>query len=284
MNRVKFDDKKFYNFAVALLGALLLAINFNVFLKPNNLVISGVSGLSLVVNHFSGMDTSLFIAIANVLLIILSIAALGYKSSIRTIIGSIAYSIFLFLTEDINASLGIYFDDFIMNIIVGGTLSGVAAGLIYRSGYTSGGSDVLTMIVAKYGKKDVGKSQLIINSIVVILGGLVFGITLVFYAVLYNYIESIIIDKVQLGFGSTKKFLICTDKPQELKDYIIKVLHSDVTEFDVTGAYSNKKKKMLMCTISTKRYLELQEVIKAIDDDAFITISECYNVLGGTKS
>lgn len=284
MNRVKFDSKILLVFSVALIGILLRAVAFNLFFKPQNLVVSGVSGLSLVVNHFTQMDTSLFILVANVGLIILSIAALGWKSSFRTIIGSLAYTLFVYMTEDISTILNIQFQEYLMYVIVGGVLYGVSAGLIYKTGYTSGGTDVLTMVLSKYGKKEVGKSQLVINTIIVMSGGLVFGITMVIYAVIANYIESILIDKVQLGFSPTKKFMIGTDKANEVKEYITKVLNSGVTEFECKGGYSNKKKTMLMCTISTKRYLELKEVIQAIDDDAFIVVSDCYDVLGGTKS
>ena len=284
MHRVKFDRKILLVFSVALIGILLRAVAFNLFFKPQNLVVSGVSGLSLVVNHFTQMDTSLFILVANVGLIILSIAALGWKSSFRTIIGSLAYTLFVYMTEDISTILNIQFQEYLMYVIVGGVLYGVSAGLIYKTGYTSGGTDVLTMVLSKYGKKEVGKSQLVINTIIVMSGGLVFGITMVIYAVIANYIESILIDKVQLGFSPTKKFMIGTDKANEVKEYITKVLNSGVTEFECKGGYSNKKKTMLMCTISTKRYLELKEVIQAIDDDAFIVVSDCYDVLGGTKS
>ena len=284
MNRVKFDSKILLVFSIALIGILLRAVAFNLFFKPQNLVVSGVSGLSLVVNHFTQMDTSLFILVANVGLIILSIAALGWKSSFRTIIGSLAYTLFVYMTEDISTILNIQFQEYLMYVIVGGVLYGVSAGLIYKTGYTSGGTDVLTMVLSKYGKKEVGKSQLVINTIIVMSGGLVFGITMVIYAVIANYIESILIDKVQLGFSPTKKFMIGTDKANEVKEYITKVLNSGVTEFECKGGYSNKKKTMLMCTISTKRYLELKEVIQAIDDDAFIVVSDCYDVLGGTKS
>lgn len=284
MNRVKFDSKILFVFSIALIGILLRAVAFNLFFKPQNLVVSGVSGLSLVVNHFTQMDTSLFILVANVGLIILSIAALGWKSSFRTIIGSLAYTLFVYMTEDISTILNIQFQEYLMYVIVGGVLYGVSAGLIYKTGYTSGGTDVLTMVLSKYGKKEVGKSQLVINTIIVMSGGLVFGITMVIYAVIANYIESILIDKVQLGFSPTKKFMIGTDKANEVKEYITKVLNSGVTEFECKGGYSNKKKTMLMCTISTKRYLELKEVIQAIDDDAFIVVSDCYDVLGGTKS
>lgn len=283
MNRVKFDGKILLNFAFAMLGVLIMALTFNICYAPNNLVISGVSGLSIVANYISGIEPALFITIANVLLIILSIVALGFKSSIKTIIGSLAFSLFVYLTKDANTALNIHFDETLMYLIVGGVSTGLGAGLIYKNGYSSGGTDVLTLVLAKYGKIQLGKSQLTINTIVVLIGGLVFGATMIIYAIIVNYIESLVIDKVQLGFSGSKMFYIRTDHPEEVKKLITKKLHSGVTELEVTGGYSSKKQTLLMSTISTKKYIELKNKIKEIDDEAFIVISECYDVLGGTK-
>lgn len=283
MNRVKFDDKILFNFAMAMLGVLILALTFNICYEPNNLVVSGVSGLSIVVNHLTGIEPSIFITIANIFLIVLSVLALGFKSSIKTIIGSLAYSFFVYLTRNINIYLNISFDEMIMYLILGGFCTGLGAGLIYKYGYSSGGTDVLTLVLSKYTKTPIGKSQLAINIMVVLSGGILFGMNMIIYAVLVNYIESIVIDKVQLGFNGSKMFYIRTDKPEEVKHLITKTLRSGVTELEATGGYSSQKQKLLMCTISSKKYLELRDKIMEIDNDAFIVISECYDVLGGTK-
>lgn len=283
MKRVKYDDKILLDFAFMLVGTLLIALTFNICYLENNLVISGVSGLSIIVNQISNIEPSIFIAIANLFLIILSIVALGIKSSLRTIIGTIFYTAFVYLTRDINLFLNIYFDEIFMYLLVGGLCTGLGAGLLFKHGYSSGGTDILTMVMAKYSKRELGKSQLIINSIIVVCGGLVFGATMIIYAILVNYIESIVIDKVQLGFSSSKMFYIGTDKADEMIDFITRDLKTGVTLLESKGGYSRKKGNLIMCTVSSKRYIDLKQNIKRIDKDAFIVVSECYEVFGGKR-
>ena len=208
------------DFLMMLLGAFLLAFTFNVFYAPNNFVISGISGLSIVVNHISGIEPSLFIAIVNVLLLILSVASLGLKSSIRTIIGSAFFTLFVYLTRDFNTLLNIEFNDYIMYALVGGVLTGLGAGIVYKYEYSTGGTDILVLVSSKYSKRELAKCQLFVNTIIVLIGGFTFGAPMIIYAILVNYIESLVMDKVLLGIVGSKVFYIGTDNVNKVKEFI----------------------------------------------------------------
>ena len=103
------------------------------------------------------------------------------------------------------------------------------------------------------------------------------------YSILITFMSTYLVDKILIGISASKTFFIQTNKIDEVKSFIIDVIESGVTELDSHGAFSHKKKRMLMCVVSTERYSLLKNAIKEIDPDAFIVVSDCYEVLGGTK-
>lgn len=260
-----------------------MATTFNVFYLPNNLVISGVSGVSIIVSHISNIEPSLFILICNVLLLILSIASLGFRSSIKTIIGSAFYTLFIYITKDINSVLNIEFGELLMYVLVGGALFGFGTALTFKYGYSTGGTDVLTLIVNKYSSIPLAKARAIIYSIIIISGGFTFGWSMIIYAVIALYIESIVMDKVLLGIVGSKVFYIGTDKIKEVQDYIMNDMHMGVTLLEAKGGKTNKTKYIIMTTIPSTKYGEVKTKVKMIDEDAFIMVSNCYDVLGGKR-
>ena len=280
---ISIGKKDVRDFLMMIFGSFLLAFTFNVFYVPNNLVISGVSGLSIIVNYISHIEPSLFIAVVNVLLLVLSVAALGLESSVKTIIGTLFYTLFVYLTKDINVILDIHFDEMIMTSLVGGVLTGLGAGIVFKYEYSTGGTDVLTLVAAKYSKQELAKCQLVINTIIVSFGGLVFGLTMIIYAILVNYIESILMDKVLLGIVGSKVFYIGTEKTNEVKKFIMEDMKTGVTLLEAKGGHLGKTKYIIMTTVPSNKYVEVKKRVKEIDSEAFILVSDVYDVLGGKR-
>lgn len=270
-------------FILFLFGTLLLALSFNIFLSPNNFVIGGISGAAIIVAKLSSLSAASFIFFANLGLIGLSLLLLGKDKLINNILGALCFSIFVYLTQDINLLLKIHFNNQLLYVICGGVLYGTGSGLVFKTGFSSGGGDILGLIISKYIKQPIGKSMLIMNAIIVIIGGLIFGYTMVMYAIIINYISTLIIDKILLGISDSKMFMIDTDKEDEVKELILKGMHSGVTVLKARGGYIKTKKDVLMCIVSTRDYFSLKEAIQEIDPDAFIVVSDCYEVYGGTK-
>lgn len=259
----------------------MLALSFNLFLLPNSIVSGGMSGISILVKHFFGIEPSFFMAIASVFLLILSYLTLGRKKTMGSIIGSFLFPLLVKLTSSIPIYFTVDNSNVLLCAIFGGVISGIGIGLIFKAGFTTGGTDIINQIVSKYSKISMGKAILIDDGLIVIAGAFAFGITKMMYALVVLYIVSLITDKVLLGISDCKAFYIMTEKPDEIKQFILKDLGHGVTIIPVKGGYTKEKEKMLFCVIPTKEYFKLKEGIHNIDSESFFVITDAYEVHGG---
>ena len=168
-----------------------------------------------------------------------------------------------------------------MLIIFGSFLSGIASGIIFKTGFSAGGSDIITQIVSKYKKTSIGKSMLITNIIIIGLSGIVFSINSIMYAIISLYIISIVTDKVLLGISDEKLLFIISSKEKEIKKYITNRLNHSVTVLKGVGAFTNKNNNMLITAVPTKEYFIVKELINLIDKNAFFVTTDTYQVIGG---
>lgn len=263
------------------IGVFLIAISFNTFLLPNNIVFGGVSGLSIITKKYFGIDPSTFIMISSILLLIISYFVLGKEKTKGSILGSILFPIMVDLTANIPGYLNIHSTDLIMNALFGGILYGIGAGLVFKAGFTTGGTDIVNQIVSKYFKVSMGTALLISDGLIVLGGAFVFGIVRLMYAIITLYMISILTDKVLLGISDSKAFYIIAEREEEIKKYILEELGHGVTVFDGKGGFTKEKQKVLFCVIPTKDYFKLKEGIHNIDKNAFFVATDAYEVLGG---
>lgn len=275
----------FLRLVITIIGAFLLAINYNLFLEPNNLVIGGLSGLAVLFKKMFSWNATIFIYIATALLIVIGLFLLEKKDIFKGMFVSLLYPFFITFTLPLCNIIGKYleFNDTVLVALVSSILFGFANGIIYKAGFNTGGSDVLMKIINKYGKIPEGRATFIMNIIIVIAGGFVFNINNVAYSAIILYLSSIIIDKMLIGVSTTKLFYIKTSKIDEVKQFIIKELKTGVTIINVEGGYSSKKGKMLMCVVDNKDYYLFKESVLEIDPKAFFIIDDCYEVTGGFK-
>ena len=264
-----------------ILGCLLISLSYNIFIAPNKLVSGGVSGLAIIINNVINLQNSTIILTINAILLIISMVFLGRKKTNATILGSILFPIFIRITENINVWLKIDTSSMLFSTIIGGVLFGVGAGIIYKAGFTTGGTDILNQIVSKYFKISIGNSMLIIDGTIVITSGLFFGINNMMYSIVLLYIISLISDRVILGISESKVFFIATSKEKEVKEFIIEELGHGVTIFHAEGGFKKKNQTIIMTTLPTRVYYTLKEGIKKIDNDAFYIITDTYEVFGG---
>lgn len=264
-----------------LLGCFVVALAYNLFIAPINLVPGGVGGIAIIINGLTNIDNAITIFVLNIFLLILSFILLGKEKTKASILGSILFPLFVWLTEDINVWLQIDNSKLLLSAISGGILYGLGAGLIFRAGFTTGGTDIVNQIISKYCKITIGRSMLFSDGLIVLLASYFYGVNHMLYSVLVLYITSMISDKIILGISDSKMFLIVTDKDEEVKDYIIKKLDHTVTIFKGKGGYKREKDDVLMAILPTKDYYLLRDGIKKIDKQAFFIITETYEVFGG---
>ena len=268
-------------FLIMLCGLFISSFAFNLFFAPNDIVVGGISGLSLIIKEYFHIKPSLFISIASVFLIIISFIFIGKEKTLNTLIVVIIYPIFIEATSKITNRIDLETSSLLLTIIFGGALDGLASGLILKEGFSAGGTQIITQIMYKYLHISLGKSSLIVNSLIITTAIFTFGITKSMYAVIALYISSTITDRVILGVSNNKSFYIITDKEEEVCEFIIQKLHHSVTIINAKGGYSNKNKKLLLCIIPTKEYFLVKEVVLEIDKNAFFLITDSYEAVGG---
>lgn len=264
-----------------LLGCFIVAFSYNIFIAPNNLVPGGVSGIAVIVNGIFHIDYAITIFILNIFLLLMSYILLGKEKTRASILGSIVFPIFVSATEYLNVWLQIDTSNVLLSAITGGILFGLGAGLIFRAGFTTGGTDIVNQILSKYLKITLGKSMLISDGLIVLTSGYFFGIKIMMYSILLLYIISLISDKIVLGISDSKMFMIVTDRDEEVKEYILKTLKHGVTIFKGRGGYKRDNEDVLMAVLPTKDFTLLRDGIKKIDKHAFYIITDTYEVFGG---
>lgn len=266
-------------------GTYCLALCYNLFFVPNNLVVGGTSGLAIVLEELFNINSQLFIYIASIILLIVSYIFLGKEETKNTVIGSLLYPIFVTFTKPIAEILLHYltFKEMLITVVLAGLLYGFSNGIIFKFGYTTGGSDVIMKLFCKYFHISEGSSTLIFNSIVIFLGALTFGFDMGVYAIIILIINSLIVDKIIIGISNSKKFMIYTRNAKEVKNVISKEFMTGFTIFPTVGGYSHINGAMIMCVIRNRDVNLFKEKILEIDSQAFFVISDCYEVQGGVK-
>ena len=255
---------------IIMLGCFISAFSFNLFMVPYNILPGGVSGISIIVNNFIVVDNALFILITSLILLFVSYFCLGKEVTINSVVGSILFPVFVSLTELFLKYYPITINNIMLSIIFGGVTFGFGLGLVYREGYTTGGTDIINKLFNKYLYTTMGTGMLIIEGIIVLVSGIVFGINIMLYSIITIYLTSKIIDRVMIGISSKKSFYIITSKYDEVSNFIINDLKHGVTHLEGTGAYTNEKKDLILTVIPTQDYYRLKVGLKKYTQKPFL--------------
>ena len=272
--------KKIKRIFLMSISLLLSAVLYNVFLLPLNLVTGGTNGIATITNYVYGINPAFMILILSVACAIFSLMYLGVKRTLGTLVASIVYPLLVHLTSPLNNIMSGEPVDVLLMVLFAGVISGVANGLMYKTGYSNGGFPVVSQVLFEKKHISVAKSSLVINVSIVLIGALFFGTTNALYAIIFLYINNIILDKVLLGINNNKAFYIITKEEEKIKKYIIKTLGHNVTTFEVKGGYLDKNRKVIFSVIPSGEYYKLTEGIKEIDDTAFFVVTDSYQVEG----
>lgn len=281
-NIVKHVYKKyrFIRYVEFLLGVLLLAIAFNFVMLPMKITY-GFSGVAVILNVMFGYNPSLVIFVSSILLLLLSFILLGKDKTRNSVVGSLLYPLFVLLTEPLLDLFILPMNEPLLIVLYGAVIGGFGSGLIFKAGFTTGGTDIVNQILSKYLKMSIGKAMLITNGVIIFLGLLAFDYMVVMYSILTIYIVSILTDKVILGISESKMFYIITTQETAIKKFVLQHLSHGVTILEASGGFTGNRKKVIMCIIPTKEYFLAKEGIHSIDPDAFFVVADAYEVYGG---
>ena len=269
----------FSRYLMLLSGCLIVAFAFNLFFLRYNIVCFGVSGVSIVLAEF-GIPPSTFIMITNIVLLIISYFFLGGNDTKGQIVGSLIYPVFVSLTTYVTDLIDLGNLEMIVIAVLGGVSAGIGYGLIYKSGYGTGGTDIIGNMVVKYSKISMGNAMMFINISIIALGKLVFKWKTVMYAIVVAYLISIFTDKILLGISNSKAFYIVVDKDKDdiVRDFLTSLKGVGSTIIDAHGGYSNDRQTLILAVAPTKMYFIIKEGLKEIDKNIFYLVCDSYEV------
>lgn len=270
----------FKRYTMLLSGCLILAFTFNLFFLRYNIVCFGVSGISIVLAEF-GISPSIFIMVTNIILLIISYFFLGINDTKNQIVGSLIYPIFVSLTLKLTNLIDLGNLEMVVIAIFGGVLAGVGSGLIYKSGYGTGGTDIVGNIIVKYSKISMGSAMMFIDIAIIALGKVVFPWKTIMYAIVVAYLLSIFTDKILLGISNSKAFYIVVNKDKDdlVRDFLTSLDGVGSTIIEAHGGYSNDKQSLILAVVPTKMYFLVKEGLREIDKNIFYLVCDSYEVI-----
>ena len=275
-----YKKDRLVRYAQFVAGVLCVAIAFNLFILPTKIVY-GMNGIGVICNSIWGVDSSIVILCGNILLLLLSCLLLGVDKTKNSVLGSLCVPIFIKLTAFLPAYMSIPMDDPLLMTLFGAAMTGFGLGLVFKSGFTTGGTDILNQIVSKYAHMSIGSSMIFTDGLIILAGIFAFGWIQLMYSVISLYIISIMTDKVILGISNSKTFYIITEHETAEKKFIMQHLSHGVTVLDGRGGFTGNHQKVIMCIIPTKEYFIAKEGIHSIDPNAFFLVTDAYEVYGG---
>lgn len=278
---LKSKKTKVSRYITMLISLLISALVYNFLLHPAKIVTGGVNGLALINNSINKINPSLTIFLISLVMLILSYIYLGKERTTGTLVATFIYPLLVELTSYLTPYITIEMTDLLVISIFIGIIGGFANGILYKTGFSNGGLPIISQILFDYFNIPIGKTNFIINTIIILLGSIIYGTTMIMYAVIALFINSLIVDKIILGTASNKAIYILTSKEDEIKDFLIKEMNHTATVFNVKGAFLKKKREMILTIIPTREYFQITESIKLLDPEVFYIVNNAYEVKGG---
>ena len=259
-----------------IIGCLILAYAFQVFLLPNEIISGGISSLSIILNNVFGWRPAYIQYAINVPLLILSFWLLGKEVLFKSVLGSLLFPFFVDLLRNVAPVTA----NPLLAAIYGGMLTGLGVGLVYKAKGSTGGTSIVAQILEKFTNFSLGESNLVADGAIIVFGFFTFDIEAIMYGIITLVILSRVIDLVLVGNRSQKNVLIISDSPDEIRQEILSNFDRGVTRLNVRGGYKNDEKEMLMVVIQDREITALQEMILQLDDDAFVIVMSANEVMG----
>ena len=270
-----------FDVLIIFLGCIIASLGVNIFLSHAQLLSGGATGVGLLVEYTTNIPAGITVFLINMPLLAISFKKLSRSFTIYTTIGMLSLSISLMITKPLASLINIDGLDLLLYCIYGGVLCGVGYGLVFLRNGSTGGTDIVTMLIRKkYSNFNIGSLGFLLNLIIIIVGAFIFGLPQALYTLISLFIQSFVLDQMLKGFSSKKLLLILTKKEHEVINYVIKDLHRGITSLFAEGEYTHDKKKMLYCIVTSRQMIELKNAVHQIDPSAFITIVDISEVRG----
>ena len=271
----------FRDATLIVIGTFILAIGIVFFIAPYKFVPGGVYGISIVFHHLLGTPIGLVSLCMDIPLLLIGIRVLGSRFGVKTFAGIVLTAVFVDTLGRIWGNTPLVEVDALLSGIFGGVLVGLGLGLIFRAKATSGGTDIVAMILSKYTRLPLGQSLIYVDSVVVLIGLLAFqDWKIPLYSWVIIFITGKVIDMVVEGISVDKVVIIISDKHEEIREKLIFNMHRGGTYLYAQGMYEGAEKKVIYTNISRRELPILLAHIRDIDPAAFVSVMDAYDVLG----
>jgi len=245
-------------YSIVALACIVMAFNINYFFLANKLAEGGIAGISLIIHYLTHMDIGYLYFILNIPLIILAYIFIGKDFLIKTLFATLVLTIFLKFFGDFRGPI----DDILMAAIFGGGINGIAIGIVFYAGGSTGGTDIIAKIINKY------------------YGIFIFGKIIFMYTLISLLVSAKMIDIIQEGIYSAKGVTIITNKADELRRRIMEDTGRGITIINAKGAYTQKEIGMLYCVVGKYQLMKVKNIVKEIDPEAFMIVNQVHEVVG----
>ena len=268
-------------FLLVNLGVLLLTCGVYFFKLPNHFSTGGVSGLAILLGSVVPVSTATLMAVINIALLVLGYLFLGREFGFWTTYCSLMYSAETWLLEELFPMTAPFTDQPLLELCFAMMLPAVGSALLFNYNASSGGTDIIAMILKKYTTiSDVGKGLFLSDSVIALASFFFFGAETGLFSMLGLFLKSFVVDSVIESINLCKFFSIVTSKPQEICDYIIHELHHSSTVVDGQGAFSHQDKKVVLTAVRRGEAVRLRQKCKQIDPHSFMFITNTSEIIG----
>ena len=267
-------------------GTILVAGGVYFFKAPNHFATGGVSGLSIVLAKFVPLNQSTLVLIINALLLIVGFIFLGKGCTIRTLYCSLMYSLENFLLEEflpveyITGGSPTLTDQPLMELVYAMLLTGIGSAIMFNCKASSGGTDIVALILKKFTKLNTGMALLVTDFAIAFSTFFTFGITAGLFSILGLFSKAFIVDGVIENIGKTKYITIITTMPEEIGKYITGVMKRDYTSYQAKGGYTGAEKTVMITVCKRGEALKLKYKVKQIEPTSFVIITDANEILG----
>ena len=266
-------------FALITMGIFLVAVSVVYFFEPNNIAAGGITGLAIVINHYIPfISIGPLVLMMDAILFIVALIVLGAKFGAKTIYSSFLLSTSMWIMQTfipINIT-----NDLILATIFGTLISAVGMAIVFNANASTGGTDIIAKILNKFFHIEIGKSLLIVDFLVTLLGAVTFGINIGLYGLLAVIINGVVIDNIIAGFKTKSEITIISEKNKEISKFILDDLERGCTFIKGIGGFTRKDTSILYTVLDRNEFIKLKNKIKEIDKNAFITVGEVHEVMG----
>lgn len=271
--------KNIKEFALITIGILLVAISVVYFFEPNNIAAGGITGLAIVINHYIPfISIGPLVLMMDAVLFVIALIVLGAKFGAKTIYSSVLLSVSMWLMQTfipINIT-----NDLMLATIFGTLISAGGMAIVFNANASTGGTDIIAKILNKFFHIEIGKSLLMVDFLVTLLGAITFGINMGLYGLLSVIINGVVIDNIIAGFKTKSEITIISDKNKDISKFILNDLERGCTFIKGVGGFTGNDTALLYTVLDRSEFIKLKNKIREIDKNAFITVGEVHEVMG----